>query len=440
MMIPILLAGLLPLTLARVVVIPGGDPRPYKPVGTIAPVKTAFEFFNGSAENEFYGTNASVLMSSLDFDEITPSDGIYASGDSFVRGAIQAWGEHLHLVIRPEEVWFTILVQLNFYMNAHAEELRDMFVNHTGQEVIYIEDYTWYDVLRRFQFAIQERVKTKWLLEWLRPNFTTTVESDIMTANILMMGLTKAYFKFEGGVVCGLPSVTLLGEEKDWVALLEKLDRLAEFGAQPKDYARRLTPILKRFARTFREPDSPEIKQFWNDIAWAHTTGICGGAPVQLSGWISGFIQWAADGKLFRRSDEVERPEWFTLDNVTYQSIDVRYLPVGYATAPFIMRDFRNVDRFEAYVAAGTMGKQIKAGVPEGYADALRRTGGNLTLLAESSKELHTTLQPLSSWMLYGPSKHNATAKKYWLDELDVAEILYKTGKVMTNMSCRAKY
>ncbi|KAI1785227.1 hypothetical protein LXA43DRAFT_151204 [Ganoderma leucocontextum] len=31
---------------------------------------------------------------------------------------------HHHLRIRPDDVWLAILVQLNFYINAHAEELR----------------------------------------------------------------------------------------------------------------------------------------------------------------------------------------------------------------------------------------------------------------------------------------------------------------------------
>ena len=442
---PLLATGLLPAAIASIVILPGGAPRPFQPRPLSPLATTPYALFNNSAPNEFLSPKTKVLMSSLDSlsPSLSASSSLYPSGDSFIRGAIQAWGEHLHLVIRPEEVWFTILVQMNFFMNAHAEELRSMFVNHTGQEVIYIEDFTWYDVLRKFQFAIQEKVKVKWLLEWIRPNFTTTTESDIMTANVLMMGLTQAFFKFEGGIVCGLPSVTLLGEEGDWVKMVEKLDRLAEFGAEPAEYARRLRPILGRFVRSFREPDSKEIKAFWNDIAVAHRYTLCGAPPISITGWIVGFFYWRSDGKPFARAGTnpgYQNPDFLVMDNITYPTVDITKLPVGYARAPFIMRDFNNEARFEAYVAAGTIGKQIKSGPPAGYADALRRSGGDLTLLDESKKASHSTLQPMSAWMLYGPSPHNATTTS-WSEEAELFSDLY--SKILSDVphggTCRAK-
>ncbi|KAK5652238.1 hypothetical protein OQA88_10735 [Cercophora sp. LCS_1] len=414
---------LLPSALA-ITILPGGDPRPFTP-GSLKPATSETQFWNTSANNEFAYTSAEVLMSSYTHTKLASQPGIYPSGDSFVRGAIQAWGEHLHLIVRPEEVWFTILVQMNFYMNANAESLRSLFVDHEGQQVIYIEDYTWYQVLEKFQYAIQAKVKTDWLLDWIRPNFTTTTESDVMTANVLMMGLTKAYFKFEGGIVCGLPSVTLLGEEKDWVALEKKLERLADFGEEPKEYARRLKPILSRFVRSFREPDSKEIKDFWNNIAVAQSYQYCGAPPVSISGWITGFLFWTDKGKPYARHSGEDS---YVLDGYTYPGwLDITKLPVGYATVPFIMRDFRDVDRFEAYVLAGTMGKQITPGPPAGYAEALKRAGGNLTLLEEGSKGLHSSIKPLSGWMLYGPRQHNVSTSQYsWVEEWDLVDLAQK--------------
>ncbi|KAK1758903.1 hypothetical protein QBC47DRAFT_457285 [Echria macrotheca] len=432
----LLVAGALPLALSSVVILPGGDPRPYTPMKGIDPATDVQSFFNTSAENEFLSNGTGVIMSSFADAKISAADGLYPSGDSFVRGAIQAWGEHLHLEIRPDEVWFTILVQLNFYMNAHAEDLRPLFVDHSGQEVIYIEDLTWYSVLERFQYEIQARVKTAWLLDWIRPNFTTTTETDRMTANVLMMGLTQAYFRFEGGIVCGLPSVTLLGEQADWVALVQKLDRLAEFGKEPADYAAKLKPILTRFVASFVAPDAAETKEFWNNIAVAHRLSICGLPPVELSGWITGFVHWTAEGRLFPVKTTADGG--YTMDNVTYGVADITRLPVGYARAPFVMRDFRDVARFEAYVAAGTLGKQITPGAPAGYADAVRRTGGNLTLLEEGSRGLHTTLRPLSAWMLYGPKAHNDTARAYWRGEWETDELIFKLRQGLVGDVCRA--
>jgi hypothetical protein len=366
---------------------------------------------------------------------ITAGSDIHPAGESFVRGALQAWGEHLHLVIRPEEVWFTILVQMNFYMNANAEELRHLFVDHQGQKVIYVEDFTWYAVLRRFQFEIQALVKTDWLLDWIRPNFTTTTENDIMTANVLMMGLTKAYFRFEGGIVCGLPSVTLLGEQADWAALLKKLDRFTEFGFEPSAYAKRLRPILSRFVKSFVEPDSAATRSFWNSIVVARSVNECGAPPLFLSGWITGFFFWNDRGQTYGHA--ASKDMVVELDGLRYPQFDIMSLPVGYARAPFIMHDFGNMDRFPAYVGAGTIGKRISPGAPPGFAEALKRAGGNMSWA--ENKGMHSTLQPLSAWMLYGPVDHNNTSTA-WQREPELGQIAGGTRSLMSEMTCKAVY
>lgn len=85
------------------------------------------------------------------------------------------------------------------------------------------------------------------------------------------------------------------------------------------------------------------------------------------------------------------------------------------------MRDINITERYEAFVPASTMEKQIKAGAPVGYADALKRAGGGVKLLEKGSKGLQT-LQPLSSWMLYGPLQHNYT-RRFWRNEYEIIEV-----------------
>jgi hypothetical protein len=419
---------------SAVVIIPGGaDPKPY----TGDPAITSEDaFFRQSAPMEFFNNTAKLIMTSLSATDLSSTPGLHPSGDSFIRGAIQAWGEHLHLAIRPDEVWFTILVQLNFYMLSHADEIRDLFVSHTGQQEILIEDLTWDRILLQFGEAIQARVKTPWLLDWLTPDFSTTTPSDRLTANILMMGLTRAYFKYIGKQVCGLPSVTLLGNQADWEALLAKLDRLPQFGPEPEAYAARLRPILTRFVASFREPDAPATKRFWNQIVSARAGQVCGQPPVYLSGWITGFYYWNDNGRGFARVEGTQE-SMLTLDGVRYPVLDMTFAPVGYARAPFVMRDYEGVGQdFPAYVAAGTLGKQITAGPPDGYREALLRAGGNASLAEEGSRELHGTLKPLSGWMLYGPLDHNATQPRWTLVEDELNEILVGARKYMTGETC----
>jgi Domain of unknown function (DUF4419) len=73
------------------------------------------------------------FMRQSSFDTINGSSNIYASANGFLVVAYRAYIHHHHLIIRPNDVWLAILVQLNFYINANSEELRDSFVSHEAR-------------------------------------------------------------------------------------------------------------------------------------------------------------------------------------------------------------------------------------------------------------------------------------------------------------------
>ncbi len=88
-----------------------------------------------------------------------------------------------------------------------------------------------------------------------------------MTATILMLGIVKPSLRIDQRITRGLPSVTLLGEQRDWEALQAKLSRLAAFGPEAEACGARLAPILSRFVTSYQSPDSAETRRFWNTIA-----------------------------------------------------------------------------------------------------------------------------------------------------------------------------
>lgn len=181
---------------ASVLIIPAGDamPKAYASTGFASAVSTSLEdFFHGSAPRAF-SENKQALLSS--HERWNVSDSLRPSSDSFVRGAIEAWGLHQHLVLRPEEIWFTILAQMSFYMSntKNAEALRDVFVSHQGQKEISFMDLNTTKALSEFQSAIQERVKTPWLMDWIVPNYTTTTTEDVMVSNVLVSTLQEKPF------------------------------------------------------------------------------------------------------------------------------------------------------------------------------------------------------------------------------------------------------
>ncbi|KAG5993266.1 hypothetical protein E4U43_003555 [Claviceps pusilla] len=383
------------------------------PLDSAGIVSSSTELFHQSCPEEVANKNpytAQVLLSSYTklnaADEQHGLDQVYPSSDSFVRGSIVAWANHQSLVLRPDVIWFEILAQLNFYMTANAESLRHLFVDFEGKEEIVVQEASWHAVIASFGGAIQRLVKTDWLLDWVTPGFSTSTENDNMTATVLTMGLMQHYFEFAGVIFCGIPSVTLLGRREDWVKLHEKLDRLAEWGAEPTQYANNLRPILGRFVRTWDEPNSPATRSFWEQIVRAKQQLTCGGpTKYDITGWITGFAHWREDGRLIRNgigwSDEGNVT---TLDGVSYPRLDVTKLPVGYAKAPLKMIDYPVPGvNTTAYVLAGNIG--IK-----------RTVNGNGNGNGNGKKEV--SAEPLNSWFLYGP-----------------VDVNYKTGPEYGNFS-----
>jgi hypothetical protein len=123
------------------------------------------------------------------------------------------------------------------------------------------------------------------LREWFLPAFTTTTKSDQATASIIMMSAKQKYFSYGCSMVCGLPSVTLLGTKGDWQKMLSRLERLKTFGEEPTLWYGLLKPAFTKFVETFDDPESVQIKDFWQKIA--HYSGGGMRAPSYLSGMFS---------------------------------------------------------------------------------------------------------------------------------------------------------
>jgi hypothetical protein len=81
--------------------------------------------------------NKSTIQTS--FSGLSSNSHVLGSPNGFVYAALLAYKHHYHLIIRPEDVWFSILAQLNFYVEKHAEELRSFFVSHQAKKDLLIQ-------------------------------------------------------------------------------------------------------------------------------------------------------------------------------------------------------------------------------------------------------------------------------------------------------------
>jgi hypothetical protein len=353
------------------------------------------DLFKGTSPN-LYRESKRIIQSSVSSDlfeknHITPSD------NGFVWAAFQAYNQHHHLTIRPEDVWFAILSQLNFYINAHAEDLRSHFVSHEGQKELVVEDIGTIDTAdfgrlsRRMTALIQENVKDPNFRDWIMPAFSTTTVCDRTTAAVLMMGSMQAYFSYKMCCACGIPSVTLLGERADYEDILQRLDKLPELGAETSTFADLLRPVLRNFIATFDKQKSDSTRDFWSKIA--HRSGG-GSGPSYLGGWLTAFCFWDNKGKSMHdyglRTKQYfgGDPELLVLDSVKYHRVDTSDIPTGFASVP--VKVDGNGTEYHTKMLAGAIG--------------IRATSSGDSKL--------DTIQSLSGWFMFEVDKNAKTEEK----------------------------
>ncbi|KAI4189379.1 MAG: hypothetical protein LQ346_005117 [Caloplaca aetnensis] len=354
-----------------------------------------------------------------------PNTSICGSSNGFVRACHHAYSKHYRLILRPEDIWFAILSQLSFHINAHAEELRSFFVAHEGREELEvveagtIKTVDFGPMAVRMTKEMDKHVVDPDLRQWILPDFSTTTHTDTVTAAVLMMGAMQEYFSYKMTLDCGIPSVTLLGGKDDWIKIQHRLAKLPQLGPEPAQFAKLLNPILEYFVRSFDAPDNRKVRSFWTRIA--HQNG--GSGPQYLSGWITAFCFWDADGRcLFNApAGAVDTPGGFDavdpktpgckIDGTLYHRVDTDDIPCGYVSVPVTVDD--NGTEYKTRMIAGSVGIQLRSsGLPVDeslvrcYGPGFAWGPNGDTTMAGGGPGVGypvdlDTIQPVSGWWMY---------------------------------------
>jgi len=397
-------------------------------------ITSAEDLFAGASSKE-YNRSKAIFQSSFPKDFLS-SNNISSSNNGLVYTIFRAWSGHHHLTLRPEDIWFAILSQLSFYINAHAEKLRSFFVAHDGQKELETIDFgtihsvDFGPIAQKMTHLIQKNVLDPELRTWIMPSFSTTTSSDRVVASVLMMGALQKYFKYTMGICCGIPSVTLLGEKADWEMMVTKLDKIPQLGTEPSLFRDLLKPTLKRFVQSFDTPQKTDIVDFWNRAV--HEAG--GSGPHYLSGWVTAFCFWNEDGKSLYR--EPKRPvtwEPFAgskagceLDGVLYHRVDTKNIPCGFASVPVKVND--NGTIYSTKMLAGSVG--IQGSSSGQMLDEGSSHEGGFTMGYDDDGEeiwrdfVHTkpneatgapgldSLQPVTGWFMYEVENEDDVEKR----------------------------
>jgi len=141
-------------------------------------------------------------------------------------------------------------------------------------------------------------------------------------------------------LACGIPTVTLEGTVEDWRLLRQKIDRLPQYdvsSSSPKNvmsvWHSMLSKVLDEFVKS--KEGNPDL-HFWDTVC-SHKGG--GSGPSYLSGWVTVFACFNAEGKWKGRRRSHYDNETGTSSDQTWPMIDMDNLPVGAVSVPVTVND-----------------------------------------------------------------------------------------------------
>ncbi|KAF8670643.1 hypothetical protein AX14_005830 [Amanita brunnescens Koide BX004] len=213
---------------------------------------------------------------------------------------------------------------------------------------------------RQMTLLMESKIVDPDLREWIMPTFSTTSVADTTIYAIIMMASMKAYFSYGFGLTCGIPKVTLEGTKEDWQKIASRLEKLKEYGEDATSWYHLLRPVISRFVNAYDDPNSPELRDFWNKVAHFENMGS---GPTYLSGWITAFCFFSGTGSRIRVHEVYRRnrtSDQLVLDGVFYPKIDSKDIPIGFAEVDVELDD--NGEKFDTTLVAGSVGSQICVG------------------------------------------------------------------------------
>ena len=260
----------------------------------------------------------------------------------FVGAVHLAYSKHYPLVISPDDIWMCIVQGFAAHVNANAEKLRHLFVEHEGKKIIKVrrDDFVkgslenpWPEVFSEFSAQIRSHIGDK-THDLLTPNFTTTGPVEKAAAEVVLMNAFKEYFDYRFCTLCGIPEITLRGTVDDWKQLRERALGLAQFDLQWWTDA--LKPILDQFVAA---SEGHVDKGFWSNL-YKYNGGS--GGPY-ISGWIVDLFPYLGSNHVIRNTRIGSSGRVTTAD-----------FPPGIVDTPFIWEYYGT--EFKMHFYAGFMG------------------------------------------------------------------------------------
>eukprot|EP00584_Thalassiosira_punctigera_P000146 CAMPEP_0172535634 /NCGR_PEP_ID=MMETSP1067-20121228/7551_1 /TAXON_ID=265564 ORGANISM="Thalassiosira punctigera, Strain Tpunct2005C2" /NCGR_SAMPLE_ID=MMETSP1067 /ASSEMBLY_ACC=CAM_ASM_000444 /LENGTH=533 /DNA_ID=CAMNT_0013320573 /DNA_START=75 /DNA_END=1676 /DNA_ORIENTATION=- len=264
-------------------------------------------------DNDAYSKNEDIRLEAL---SNAPDTTVFCGGSGFLAACLTAFARHLPLALSPDHVWVLLSYAFAKHVDKHAEELRGNFVQHEGKKRLeVIADHmvmgggnltigsgpeTWEaTIFPDFSRQIKEHIGEK-VHGTIASDFTTTTNTARAAHEITLMSAMKNYFSYGMSTLCGIPSITLLGSEEDWVALRARAEDLGRLMTREvRDaWLPHLLQVLDEFVKSYKGNVN---HGFWQSMVKLRDTGGGSGSHSFISGWAQILFPYHSSGNFNSR-------------------------------------------------------------------------------------------------------------------------------------------
>lgn len=205
----------------------------------------------------------------------------------------ECYDQHRPLILSPDVIWLAICQGASIHVNENFKVLEDiLFVQDKPKELIIRNDSLdyaakhWESLIASLSDETKKYTKDDFY-SFFVSNFSTTTYIHKTAYQVTLLETYKQTFEYIGESGCGIPTITLTGEKKDWEMILQKLTMLDKIGLSA--WANNLKPLIQEFIAV---KDGKINKLFWQDIYKNYSEYNA----FYISGWIIKFFPYIKEG------------------------------------------------------------------------------------------------------------------------------------------------
>lgn len=162
---------------------------------------------------------------------------VFSEGNyGFFDTVMEAYNNHYSLRTCADDWWYTIIRKIAVAIdeNSKSDKVRKFFVSHEGKKTLTVEvgpsvygvDYSWF--LDQMTQQISDNIKVPNYVNLLKADFSTSTPTNVIVSEITTMASLQEFFEYEMMTMCGIPSLLMEGEEKDWINMKDKFIQLRD--------------------------------------------------------------------------------------------------------------------------------------------------------------------------------------------------------------------